>query len=192
MNSFDFYPLLPSVGISHDFYWVVVFFAMLGATIAMEQIRKRWARHVELEGWIKMALKERDSTVHVVLGLRNIDDGTTTKVLSAAETREGISSGKLDPRKNIEQLAKRCRNYGRAAEGANAVTVELYDEVCQYGKICHVGFSISLLTFFLMNRHTLPLLLWKKEKMNSNQLGSNGVIPRRCLVSRWLSRMLLE
>jgi hypothetical protein len=121
-----------NISISHaEISWIVMLVAMLGATYVMEQVRSRWARKVELDGWVRQALKDRESQMHQVLTLDEDHIDTTEEflLLSAAETRERILSGKLDPQQNIRDVAKRCRTYGRAVEGANAVTVEMYDEV---------------------------------------------------------------
>jgi len=105
---------------------LAVVLVVIAATQLLRNVRFRWLRIVELNGWIHLARKERDAKVHNVLTMNNIDDDT--KLLTASETRNLIISGELDPRMNVELLAKRCRKYGRAERGVNSVTEEFYDD----------------------------------------------------------------
>ena len=111
---------------------LLLLLAMLGGSIIMNKGRQRLSRWLELEQWIQLTLKQRDAKVHRVLSLNyNACEGDDDQqpLLTASETRLQIASGQLDTRNNIEQLAKRCRKYGRAIDGINAVTEEYYDEV---------------------------------------------------------------
>ena len=110
----------------------LILVAMVAATISMKKVRHRWQRRSELDEWIQLARKQRDHKVHNVLMIKDendIEDVSKNRLLTAADTRLLIASGKLDPKKNVEQLAKRCRKYGGAVDGINAVTEEFYDEV---------------------------------------------------------------
>lgn len=90
---------------------------------------KKINRILELDGWIKAARKEREAKPHPVLTRRNTSDAELEAhpLYSADETRELILSNQLDPRLNIEMLAKRCRKYGRE-KVANAITEEWYED----------------------------------------------------------------
>jgi fatty acid amide hydrolase len=84
-----------------------------------------------LHQWIKKALQEREEKVHACLDHAAEDHGP--RMLTAAETRDQVASGKLDPSMHVVRLAKRCRRYGRGA--SNAITEELYDEAYEAAKI---------------------------------------------------------
>ena len=120
----------------HEFSYVLVVLALLGISFAMEQVRRRYVRKSELDGWIRMALKVRESKTHSVLRVDCGDAFSSSKPLSAVETRQQILSGKMNPRTNIAQIAQKCRMYGRSPDGVNAVTVEMYDEVSVAAKKC--------------------------------------------------------
>lgn len=108
---------------------------MLFATMTVKNLRKRWMRRIELDDWILLARKQRDANVHNVLTMKaipikddNDNDNASNLWRTAAETRDMIATGRLSSTENIIQISKRCRTYGRAAEGVNGITEELYDD----------------------------------------------------------------
>ena len=109
------------------------------ATWAIQRFARWRARVLELDGWIKVALKEREIKAHPVLSLRKTTEAEEEAypLYSAEETRKLILTKNLDIKTNVEMLSKRCRKYGRNTKKANAITEEFYEEA--YKKACEMS-----------------------------------------------------
>lgn len=101
---------------------------LLGTTYYMRTLQRQWLRRLELDGWIALARKQRDTQVHKVLTMPAPQTKNTSAWLTAAETRNQILAGKLRATDHMVTMAQKCRTYGRASTGINAITEEFYDE----------------------------------------------------------------